>query len=161
MLFFSCFSLWISTGGRLAQKIFVSEFLASSRRTWSCVHLQRLVLFPRTISKLKTSSGELEFVMLTPPPFLFFQQHIFYISPETHRQFDSGAMNSFNLACNLSKRSQTMISSRYFSKGPIPTSSTAEVGGVKVIGLDHLSVRCHDVQVEPRIEVSDQPSLTL
>ena len=43
-----------------------------------------------------------------------------------------------------------MISSRFFSKGPIPTSSTAEVGGVKVIGLDHLSVRCHD---GPRIEV--------
>jgi hypothetical protein len=54
-----------------------------------------------------------------------------------------------------------MISSRFFSKGPIPTSSTAEVGGVKVIGLDHLSVRCHDAQVEPRVEVSDQPSLTL
>eukprot|EP00571_Detonula_confervacea_P014594 CAMPEP_0172308990 /NCGR_PEP_ID=MMETSP1058-20130122/9419_1 /TAXON_ID=83371 /ORGANISM="Detonula confervacea, Strain CCMP 353" /LENGTH=95 /DNA_ID=CAMNT_0013021535 /DNA_START=160 /DNA_END=447 /DNA_ORIENTATION=+ len=33
-----------------------------------------------------------------------------------------------------------MIASRFYSKGgPIPTSSTAEVGGIKVVGLPHLS----------------------
>ncbi|KAL3757151.1 hypothetical protein ACHAWU_004583 [Discostella pseudostelligera] len=47
-------------------------------------------------------------------------------------------MNSF-LARNLSKRSTTIVSSRFFSKGAIPTSSAAEVDGIKVIGLPHLS----------------------
>jgi hypothetical protein len=56
-------------------------------------------------------------------------------------------MNTFHLARILTKRSQTMISSRFFSKGgAIPTSSTVEIGGVKVIGLPHLSVRRHNVQ---------------
>ncbi|KAL3763841.1 hypothetical protein ACHAW5_006259 [Stephanodiscus triporus] len=59
-------------------------------------------------------------------------------------------MNSFHLARNLSRRSQTVVFSRFFSKGgAIPTSSTAEVGGVKVVGLPHLSVRCDNVQLEP------------
>ena len=34
-----------------------------------------------------------------------------------------------------------MVSSRFFAKGALPTNSAAEVGGIKVIGLPHLSVR--------------------
>eukprot|EP00986_Skeletonema_menzelii_P013132 scaffold7481_cov136-Skeletonema_menzelii.AAC.1 len=45
-------------------------------------------------------------------------------------------MNSFQLAA---RRSQALASRRFFSKGSIPTSSTAEVDGVKVVGLPHLS----------------------
>ncbi len=48
-------------------------------------------------------------------------------------------MNSFHLAQILSKRSQ-IVSRRFFSKGAIPTTSAVEVGGIKVIGLPHLSV---------------------
>ncbi len=47
-------------------------------------------------------------------------------------------MNSFHLVL---KRSQTIVSPRFFSKGAIPTTSAVEVGGIKVIGLPHLSVR--------------------
>ena len=50
-------------------------------------------------------------------------------------------MNSFHLARNLSKRSQTLVYSRFFSKGAIPTSSAVEIDGTKVVGLPHLSVR--------------------
>lgn len=47
-------------------------------------------------------------------------------------------MNSFQLAA---RRTQALASRRFFSsKGSIPTSSTAEVDGVKVVGLPHLSV---------------------
>lgn len=57
-----------------------------------------------------------------------------------HRISDN--IMNFHLARILPKRSQMMMSCRLFSKGgAIPTSSTAEVGGVKVIGLPHLSVR--------------------
>ena len=55
-------------------------------------------------------------------------------------------MNSL-LARNLSRRSQTLLSSRFYSKGAvnskaaIPTSATMEIGNVKVVGLDHLTVR--------------------
>mmetsp|Transcript_13029 Transcript_13029/g.18665 ORF Transcript_13029/g.18665 Transcript_13029/m.18665 type:complete len:108 (-) Transcript_13029:1385-1708(-) len=45
-------------------------------------------------------------------------------------------MNSFQLAA---RRTQALASRRLFSKGSIPTSSTAEVDGVKVVGLPHLS----------------------
>lgn len=34
-----------------------------------------------------------------------------------------------------------MVSSRFFAKGALPTNPAAEVGGIKVIGLPHLSVR--------------------
>jgi hypothetical protein len=46
-------------------------------------------------------------------------------------------MNSL-LARNFSKRSTSII--RSFSAGQIPTSSVAESGGFKVMGLPHLSV---------------------
>lgn len=43
------------------------------------------------------------------------------------------------LARNLSKRSQTLVTSRFLSKGAIPTSSAVEVDGTKVLGLPHLT----------------------
>ena len=47
-------------------------------------------------------------------------------------------MNSFRIARAVSQRGAT---ARFSSKaGAIPTSSTIEVGGTKVIGLPHLSV---------------------
>lgn len=47
-------------------------------------------------------------------------------------------MNSLHLARNLSRRSHTLVSARLFSKGAIPTSSSLEIGGTKVVGLDHM-----------------------
>ena len=48
-------------------------------------------------------------------------------------------MNSFHLAA---RRTQALASRRFFSKGSsIPTSSTAQVDGVKIVGLPHMSVR--------------------
>lgn len=45
---------------------------------------------------------------------------------------------TFQLAA---RRTQALASRRFFSKGStIPTSSAAEVDGVKVVGLPHLSV---------------------
>mmetsp|Transcript_24796 Transcript_24796/g.42458 ORF Transcript_24796/g.42458 Transcript_24796/m.42458 type:complete len:109 (-) Transcript_24796:309-635(-) len=45
-------------------------------------------------------------------------------------------MNSFRIARTATQRTQA----RFFSKGgTIPTSSTLEVGGTKVVGLPHLS----------------------
>lgn len=50
-------------------------------------------------------------------------------------------MNSL-LARNLSKRSQTFVAKRFMSKsGAIPTGSTMEVNGTKVVGLNHMTVR--------------------
>jgi hypothetical protein len=47
-------------------------------------------------------------------------------------------MNSLNLAA---RRTQALASRRFFSKvSSIPTSSAANVDGVKVVGLPHLSV---------------------
>eukprot|EP00585_Thalassiosira_rotula_P013171 CAMPEP_0196129820 /NCGR_PEP_ID=MMETSP0910-20130528/410_1 /TAXON_ID=49265 /ORGANISM="Thalassiosira rotula, Strain GSO102" /LENGTH=110 /DNA_ID=CAMNT_0041389015 /DNA_START=70 /DNA_END=402 /DNA_ORIENTATION=- len=48
-------------------------------------------------------------------------------------------MNSFHLARTVSKRSQTLVTSRFMSKGPIPTSSAVKIDGTKVVGLPHLS----------------------
>ena len=54
-------------------------------------------------------------------------------------------MNHIQLARSISKRSQVLVSSRLFYKGAsaIPTSAAVEVGGYKVLGLPHLSVRRH------------------
>lgn len=46
-----------------------------------------------------------------------------------------------------------MVTSRFFSKGgTIPTNSTITEGGVKVIGLPHLSVRSNVVEVANQLE---------
>lgn len=47
--------------------------------------------------------------------------------------------NIVERAEQLAIRVQTMVTSRFYSKGAIPTSSSMEVGGTKVVGLPHLS----------------------
>mmetsp|Transcript_26857 Transcript_26857/g.63733 ORF Transcript_26857/g.63733 Transcript_26857/m.63733 type:complete len:110 (-) Transcript_26857:158-487(-) len=47
-------------------------------------------------------------------------------------------MNSFRLASALTKRTQANVA-RSFSKGPIPTSTSMTVDGIKVVGVDHLT----------------------
>ena len=55
-----------------------------------------------------------------------------------------------------------MVASRFFSKGgTIPTNSTITEGGVKVIGLPHLSVRSNVVEVANQLEFLHSLYLTI
>ena len=67
-------------------------------------------------------------------------------------------MNSFQLAA---RRTQALASRRFFSKGSIPTSSAAEVDGVKVVGLPHLSVSDMSDQKVKRASLLSTPFAAL
>ena len=126
--------------------------------TWDANFISSITNLPCCTSRYVLAGYDTWLLLYDSPHFSFFVLHL--LTPaKPHYHFDSGTMNSFHLARNLSRRSQTIVSSRFFSKGgAIPTSSTAEVGGVKVVGLPHLSVRWSCAS-QPHVELSISPLL--